>query len=418
MFDNDNIYINSLNEDYFDDIEITDKDIESNNEIFTDPDEVGITNKYTFDIEFTGIPIDVRRSGFNAYASMLKQINDKFNRLIPYLEYTTSDKLVFCLNDWAWNKNQYYAMRVIGDVAKPEMNDVNGVIIYNDSRFFDKTDEIINVKRFNIKWGVNYIDINENRFPNVIIDLYKCMMRVCKSIYPTLSVWSITMCGVDDYSLKHKVNINKKTINDLINRINNNAAHNALKKLYRVIYGKTIPRHFYNDYFNKSKYSQLALCLMNVLKVNNINDVYIDEDNNALRVTIPKGHHLNINYYNFYEKISQLRNNFNKCIKIFIEGKLTIDFDKIYKIDQNKVNNILDIFGYNIEELVVKLCPSEKEITVDLSMFNINNLKIFLRPWTKWQKKQNYKYMKVILNKQFKPKTYKLIDHSDQEKEW
>lgn len=72
MFDNDNIYINSLNEDYFDDIEITDEDIESNNEIFTNPDEVGITNKYTFNIEFTGIPIDVRRSGFNAYASMLK----------------------------------------------------------------------------------------------------------------------------------------------------------------------------------------------------------------------------------------------------------------------------------------------------------------------------------------------------------
>ena len=224
-------------------------------------------------------------------------------------------------------------MRVIGDVAKPEMNDINGVIIYNDSRFFDKTDEIIKLKRFNIKWGVNYIDINENRFPNVIIDLYKCMMRVCKSIYPTLSVWSITMCGVDDYSLKHKVNINKKTINDLINRINNNSTHNALKKLYRVIYGKTIPRRFYKDYFNKAQYSQLVLCLMNVLKVNNINDVYIDEDNNALRVTMPKGHHLNVNYYNFYEKISQLSNKFNKYIKIFIEGKLTIDFDKIYNID-------------------------------------------------------------------------------------
>ena len=221
-------------------------------------------------------------------------------------------------------------MRVIGDVAKPEMNDVNGVIIYNDSRFFDKTDEIIKLKRFNIKWGVNYNDINENRFPNVIIDLYKCMTRVCKSIYPTLSVWSITMYDVE----KHKVYINKKTINDLINKINNNAAHNALKKLYRVIYGKTIPRHFYNDYFNKAKYSQIALCLMNALKVNNINDVYIDEDNNALRVTIPKEHHLNINYYNFYEKISQLRNKFNKYIKIFIEGKLTIDFEKmIYRIN-------------------------------------------------------------------------------------
>lgn len=412
MFDNDNIYINSLNEDYFDDIEITDKDIESNNEIFTEPNEVGITNKYTFNIEFTGIPIDVRRSGFNAYVSMLKQINDKFNRLMPYLEYiATTDKLVFCLNDWAWNKNQYYAMRVIGDVAKPEMNDINGVIIYNDSRFFDKTDEIINLKRFNIKWGVNYIDINENRFPNVIIDLYKCMMRVCKSIYPTLSVWSITMIGTDD-NIQRKVCLNKKTIYDLTNKTNNNGTHNGLKKLYRVIYGKTIPRQFYKEFFNKAKLSQMSLQVLNALQVTDINAVYVDEDSSALRVTIPKDYNLKLDI-GVQRKIMSLHYKYNKYIKVFIEGKLYVNLNTWWMVNQEKVNNFLDMFGYNIEELVLKVGWTEEQITVDLSMFNINNLKVVYMPCDEYSKRRGYKQMKVVLNKQFKPKKYKVIDNSN-----
>ena len=180
------------------------------------------------------------------------------------------------------------------------------------------------------------------------------------------------------------------------------------------MYGKLIPRSFYHDYFDKSQYSQLAVKVLNALKIKNPKDVYIDETEDALLITIPKDYSIRIHPKYFLNRCKELIDDYNKPIKIFIEGKLTTGFgcwEYGSSYTNKDVYDFLNLFGYNIEELNIKVGYNEyNNITVDLSMFNINNLKITMLPNEHTYHAYDYIPVKVITNRQFKPKKYRLID--------
>ncbi len=335
-----------LNESFFGDIddeELSKAAVETVENDSTNAVQVGLDSyQHLIDVRIIGVPDYMRNKNPEVYASYLKPITKKLEYMLNHCDCI--DKFgepVYALMDLMFNINKekdYHFRQYNVKKIEPQMNDVNGVKIYNDPFIMKKF--LIWATNFNIKIGVNF-DMREDGIGPFIHFLYKTVTKTIKMLFPNEKKMKVFLIKITDNNRISRTGkyfsaqMNEQTIIDISSRKREKRTVNALTKLYEVIFHKKLTSNsIIDNYFNNSEHSQDMLSALKILGIKDMNTVEVEEDDNNIIITIPENKKINFGW--IYLKIDRLINVEQKCKRnVIIKVNGTIEFKADNKADIN-----------------------------------------------------------------------------------
>ena len=416
-----------LNENFFndmDDEEISQAAVNdaSTEDDFSNANEIGIDSyHYMIDVKIIGVPPEMRRN-IDAYSMMLQPLQKKLSYIFKNIDaFEDTGKIIFALDDAYFNTrlDSVWKLRNFNlQKIEPSVNEYNGIPIYNDPEILKQDKRVRDCNHFNAKVGVD-IDIKPEDWYKFPLQLFSIVNRALKMLYPytKMKVFSIRITDNKHTTPSGKpvsCQMAANKLRDMENRKNDKSMKRTLDSLYFVLFRNShAPKKYVDDFFKVGEYSYDMLEVLRILDIKDIKSVWLDEDDNCIRVTIPKDVKLKISWiYTCGRDLEAIKMRSKKHILIDIEGTLTFQSGDT---DANK--KFFSFLGHNINEMRISISSfKDEQPVVDLTWFYIRKLRITIpAARSEWEVKRHInKPRPIVRYDKDNIGELKIFDHFDE----